>query len=180
MKALSYFAAALVVVIILFVGKAGFSVSAEAQPKDVTPGATAEAAPTPAPDPGAAEAEDYLFKLLGGIPATLSVAALGGIVAAVVNLAKLTGKAGFLDGNTAKLVIVVNAVVYVVFYFANLLGVGDQLKAFFEKAGPLLPVLVTALAMLGGSNVVHQLMKRFDPVAFSLTAQKVKPAQLPG
>lgn len=156
----------LVLLALLFTGR-GVSVSVDA-PDGGTP---VEVSP---PDGSAAatEVEDWFFKIVGAVPIVISVGAMGGLVSGAINLLKLVPSATKLDGQSAKIALVLNLAVYGAVALAGAFGYGEKVKQLIEELGLALPSVVTILTMLGASKLVHVLMKKFDPKAFSLTKQK--------
>lgn len=155
--------AMLVALIVLLVGGHGFSVSVAA------PGG---AAADITPPSGAIDVWGFLASLAGAVPVVISVGAVGGIIAGLVDLFKLTGLfKDQLDGNMGKIATVVNLAVFAIVTVANLFGYGSQVAGFFEKYGPALPTIVAVFSMLGGANLTHYVLKRLQPTSFSYSAQ---------
>lgn len=165
----------LVVVVLVLMGKVSIGVGDAGQPpvKDVTPPTEGEAAPS---DEAPAESTgdpltDWLFVILGLVPAVLSAGALGGIGTGLVDLAKLSGSNWF-DGKSGKIAIVLNLVIFGAVHVANVFGYGDRVAGFLETYGPALPTVVGAASALGFGAVFHWLLKKINP-AFGITSAKI-------
>lgn len=119
--------------------------------------------------------------LLASIPQLLSAAALGGFVAAIMNLGKLfPGAAGKLDGKTGTITTLINVVVLAIVTVAGYFGYADKVKLILEQTGNAIPgaiglitTLGGVLSALGGSSAVHALMKKINVTAFSFSARPI-------
>lgn len=117
---------------------------------------------------------DYFFGIVKQLPNAISATALAGFVAALYNVAKLTGWLKFLDGKSRETVYVLSAVAFVAVGIANLFGYGEQARSLLEGLGPALATLTALAAIIVGPYVTHNLMSQFAPKVFSITAIKTK------
>lgn len=160
-------AALLVATLVVF--GSGASVSVEGPDGDTT---VVEVSPPPADTPGGEAVNanfDYLFGILGQLPNAISATALAGFVAALYNVAKLTGFLKFVDGKSREVVIALSATALAVVTAANYFGYGDKTRELLEGLGPALAALTTLGAVIVGPNVTHNLMSRFAPGMFSIS-----------
>lgn len=139
----------------------------------------------PAPDSGEAQVDRAIDGLFGTVPQLLSTAALGGLVALLLNLGKLIpGAAGKLDGKTGTITTIINIVAFIAITAAGYFGYADRVRSILEQTGNAIPAmlgLVTAvggvLSALGGSSLTHELMKKINVTAFSFSARPITAPQ---
>lgn len=130
----------------------------------------------PAASAGEEQVGQVVDGLLSTVPQLLATAAVGGFVAAVLNLGKLfPGAAAKLDGKTGTITIVVNVIAFIAITVSGYFGYADRVKSILEQTGNAIPAaigLITTLGgvltALGGSSLVHNIMKKINP-AFSFT-----------
>jgi len=162
-------------VVLLFVtGNASVSlggVNAETGAPVVVEAPPADAEPGPV--------DDAVNGLAGTMPQLLTAGAIGGLFAFIMNLGKLIPKLGeWLNGKSASIVYIINVVVLVAVTIGGLFGFGDRVKDILEQAGNTLPAVMGLITVVGGlvssvggSALVHKIMKTLNATAFSMTAR---------